>query len=422
MTKQASISYISGLMDNPASLTPGDANSISTFRQSFPYFIPARYLEAVSKHRVAPFAPAMLDAAMPYIGNWMLFCDFLQAEATVTKSPVSANEIPVAEDKVPNQPATEQFEEVATELIPEPQATDVAPMAQEIPDTLQESVGKIEVTDEILPEIQAEEVVNANTTLVETVLGTANENANEVITEEVIAAADTAIPEEIESALTDELEKQHNNFWIQDEINEPDSEGTTEVELQEEVQTSGISEVQTAIPETIREIKDIPGTSTEKPLIYPVYTEDYFLQQGEKVPNELVGEIDSLKAEESKDEAARSLMVMMSFSEWLLHFKSNTEKQKEETKDRRALKTMWQKEKLAAAIEEENEEIPENVFEMAVNSIAKEDGLASESLAEIYIKQGKHDKAVDMYRKLSLRNPQKNAYFARKIEEILKEK
>ena len=83
---------------------------------------------------------------------------------------------------------------------------------------------------------------------------------------------------------------------------------------------------------------------------------------------------------------------------------------------------MWQKEKLAAAIEEENEEIPENVFEMAVNSITKEDGLASEPLAEIYIKQGKPDKAIDIYRKLSLRNPQKSAYFALKIEGILKEK
>jgi pentatricopeptide repeat protein len=45
----------------------------------------------------------------------------------------------------------------------------------------------------------------------------------------------------------------------------------------------------------------------------------------------------------------------------------------------------------------------------------------SESLAEIYVKQGKLDKALEMYRKLSLRNPQKNAYFADKIKEILKE-
>jgi tetratricopeptide (TPR) repeat protein len=160
----------------------------------------------------------------------------------------------------------------------------------------------------------------------------------------------------------------------------------------------------------------------EKPLISPVYTEDYFLQQGEKISVELPTEISSLKPLENKATIAKSLMVMMSFSEWLLHFKNTAEKQIEETKDQKALKTMWQKEKLAAAIEEENEEIPENVFEMAVNSITKEDGLASESLAEIYIKQGKYDKAMDMYRKLSLRNPQKNAYFALKIEEILKEK
>ena len=94
----------------------------------------------------------------------------------------------------------------------------------------------------------------------------------------------------------------------------------------------------------------------------------------------------------------------------------------EEKKDQKALKTMWQKEKLAAAIEEENEEIPENVFQMAVNSITKEEDLASEPLANIYIKQGRYEQAIEMYRKLSLRNPQKSAYFARKIEEIQKEK
>ena len=115
-------------------------------------------------------------------------------------------------------------------------------------------------------------------------------------------------------------------------------------------------------------------------------------------------------------------MVMMSFSEWLLHFKTRTQKEKEEREDQKALKTMWQKEKLAAALEEENEEIPENVFEMAVNSITREEGLLSEALADVYEKQGKHEKAIDMYRKLSLRNPQKNTYFARKIEKILKEK
>jgi len=158
------------------------------------------------------------------------------------------------------------------------------------------------------------------------------------------------------------------------------------------------------------------------PLIFPIYTKDYFLQQGERVSEEIPFEISELKDNDAESEEDKSLMVVMSFSEWLLHFKNSAEKQIEESKDQRALKTMWQKEKLAAAMEEENEEIPENVFEMAVNSISKEEGLVSDTLAEIYIKQGKYDKAIEMYRKLSLRNPQKNVYFARKIEEALKDK
>ncbi len=168
------------------------------------------------------------------------------------------------------------------------------------------------------------------------------------------------------------------------------------------------------------EDKQAPNASNEDDglgtLIYPVYTEDYFLQQGVKISKEIPKDLTHAKDRE------KSLMVMMSFTEWLLHFKNTSDKQKEEKKDQKSLKTMWQKEKLAAAMEEENEEIPENVFEMAVNSITREDGLASESLADIYIKQKKYDQAIEMYRKLSLRNPKKYAYFARKIEEILKEK
>lgn len=168
----------------------------------------------------------------------------------------------------------------------------------------------------------------------------------------------------------------------------------------------------------------IPHTHKEEPLIQPVYTEDYFLHQGLDVSAELpeTKDIPTAKTQEEEEDEDKSLMVVMSFSEWLAYFKTKSLKEKEEEQDQRALKTMWQKEKLAAALEEENDIIPEDVFEMAVNSITSEDGLASESLAEIHVKQGKYDTAIDMYRKLSLRNPQKSAYFARKIETILKDK
>jgi tetratricopeptide (TPR) repeat protein len=167
---------------------------------------------------------------------------------------------------------------------------------------------------------------------------------------------------------------------------------------------------------------DFNAHKVDDGLISPIFSEDYFLHQGIQVSNAIPKNLQEDLSAGPAEEEDKSLMVVMSFSEWLLHFKTRSQKEKEEREDQKALKTMWQKEKLAAALEEENEEIPENVFEMAVNSITREEGLVSEALADVYEKQGKHDKAIDMYRKLSLRNPQKNAYFARKIENIQKEK
>ena len=45
-------------------------------------------------------------------------------------------------------------------------------------------------------------------------------------------------------------------------------------------------------------------------------------------------------------------------------------------------------------------------------------GLATESFAKILIKQGKLDKAIEIYEKLMVKNPEKRDYFAGKISEI----
>ena len=171
---------------------------------------------------------------------------------------------------------------------------------------------------------------------------------------------------------------------------------------------------------TANKLSEVSEAPLKDDLIQPVSAEDYFLHQGVQIPDEIPEELDKLQQSEEKD--PQSLMVVMSFSEWLLYYKSKKQKETEEEQEKKALRTMWQKEKLAAAMEEEGDEIPEEVFKMAVDSISKEDGLVTESLAEIHLKQGRHDKAIDMYRKLSLRNPGKKVYFARKIEEILKNK
>lgn len=50
-----------------------------------------------------------------------------------------------------------------------------------------------------------------------------------------------------------------------------------------------------------------------------------------------------------------------------------------------------------------------------------EDDLVTEELAEIYRRQGLNDEACAIYRKLSLRNPEKSVYFAELIDEITSE-
>ncbi len=120
----------------------------------------------------------------------------------------------------------------------------------------------------------------------------------------------------------------------------------------------------------------------------------------------------------STDDMDKSLMVMMSFTDWLNYFKTKQQREKEEERDKKALKTSWQKEKLAAAVEEDVDEIPEPIFKQAMDSITMESSMISESLAKILATQGKTDKAIDMYKKLSLRNPEKSSYFANLIENL----
>ena len=48
------------------------------------------------------------------------------------------------------------------------------------------------------------------------------------------------------------------------------------------------------------------------------------------------------------------------------------------------------------------------------------DDLVSENLAIILLRQGKKDRAIDIYKKLIWKLPQKKAYFAARIEDIKK--
>ncbi|MCR6718777.1 MAG: hypothetical protein NVV59_00485 [Chitinophagaceae bacterium] len=54
---------------------------------------------------------------------------------------------------------------------------------------------------------------------------------------------------------------------------------------------------------------------------------------------------------------------------------------------------------------------------MAAVSISPRE-VVTEAMAEVWEKQGNRDKAIHIYKKLSLLDPAKSAYFAAKIEQL----
>ncbi|MFW6246116.1 MAG: tetratricopeptide repeat protein [Tangfeifania sp.] len=70
--------------------------------------------------------------------------------------------------------------------------------------------------------------------------------------------------------------------------------------------------------------------------------------------------------------------------------------------------------------QQEDETDDEADNEIIAKSVAEPDELVTETLAMIYFEQKKYDKALDAFRKLSLKYPEKSVYFATRIEEIEK--
>lgn len=137
----------------------------------------------------------------------------------------------------------------------------------------------------------------------------------------------------------------------------------------------------------------------ETELIFqPLYTDDYFAYKRLKNP------------EEADDLNEQGAAEMKSFTSWLRQMKDNFVGKT--SKD-------WYHQQLHRIYEEEDEpEVSETVEKMAMDSIVFNNDIVSETLAEIWVRQHQYSNAIKIYQKLSLLNPDKNAYFAQKILEL----
>lgn len=121
-----------------------------------------------------------------------------------------------------------------------------------------------------------------------------------------------------------------------------------------------------------------PGFSFE-----PYHTVDYFASQGIRVAAD----------ELPKDKLGKQLK---SFTEWL--------------------KTMKRLPSATAA--EQVETAAEKKVETLADRSISQSEIVTETMAEVWAKQGAREKALEIYNKLVLQNPSKKAYFAAKIEHL----
>jgi hypothetical protein len=154
--------------------------------------------------------------------------------------------------------------------------------------------------------------------------------------------------------------------------------------LPEEIKNEAASNA--AITERIEIIPPITAETnqTGTGLVFePYHTVDYFASQGIKLSQEEV----------SKDKFGKQLK---SFTEWL-----------------KTMKRLPAAEQVKS-LEPGSEQKIEN---LAAHSVEGEE-VYTETMAEVWERQGNREKAIEVYNKLSLLNPSKRAYFAAKIDSL----
>lgn len=160
----------------------------------------------------------------------------------------------------------------------------------------------------------------------------------------------------------------------------------------EEIEQS-VPQDEEPVDEDMQETIAIPGLKIE-PIdpekasfgFTPYYTVDYFASQGIKLG-------DNIK---SSDRFGNQLRT---FTSWLKEMRRLPETE---------VATKF-------SLVEQNK-----VEKMAESSLSGENAI-TDAMAEVWIKQGNRQKAIDIYRKLSLKNPAKSAFFAAKIEFLKKQ-
>lgn len=397
--------HLAGQLLNGADLSKASLEEIDILLEEYPYFAGLHFLKAAKAKASqtddlsGSYAKAALYFPNPH---WYALLLDQSIDGTVTQaSPIYHEEV-VKEDVLPveavetshfaDEIVVDNGEEIAAEIlepIPEMQEPEPLPQADweqnlaENPVFQQHQISDEEQVEKETWQQQASEPVN------EPSIEEISHISEEEIEPEAIPAAVESL--ESEEFLSNVPAGEHDiTEAFHPEPSIPSEDMVILPETEEEPVLHTVAEQDTE-PEAV--IESLPAPEPEKtaePLqddlgipFEPLYTIDYFASQGIKIAAEA----------SPKDQLS---LKLRSFTEWL-----------------RAMKKLHP-EKIDKDFNQDQEE---QVRVIAESSNAPQI-VYTEAMAEVFIKQGKKDKARQVYEKLSLLDPGKSAYFAVRIKEL----
>jgi hypothetical protein len=397
--------HLAGQLLNGADLSKASLDEIDILLDEYPYFAGLHFLKAVklkslqTEEHTADFAKAALYFPNPHWFSLML-AHSVPESVDIEPAPEPFETVVNRDDHEETVQHIQPAEDVAESTAHQLTSTEDEPITeiQEQPaqpdweQTLAENpvFQQHQVSDEeqIEQEIWHQQATERET---EAPIEEITSSPVEIIEEAGILETEfpsSDLPEDPLMSVEAETSVAEENFHIEPEpeielpidepapVEEPVSDHIPEPEAAPEQDTVPIHDQETTKP--AEPVADDLGIPFE-----PLYTIDYFASQGIKIAAEA----------SPKDQLS---LKLRSFTEWL-----------------RAMKKLHP-EKIDKVFNQDQEE---QVRVIAESSNAPQI-VYTEAMAEVFIKQGKKDKARQVFEKLSLLDPAKSAYFAVRIKEL----
>ncbi|MGN6248055.1 MAG: hypothetical protein ACTHNG_06845 [Ginsengibacter sp.] len=321
-----------------------------------------------------------------------------EAEQNISTEPVNEKIEPTAvEEELPaevNEEKTEHFVSEAEQNLsgePADEMIDPTHVEEELPAEVNEEKGQnfISESEQSLSGEPAAEMIEPMHVEEELPAEVKDEKTENFISEtEGSETSEEIVSEKNEEAILNEeivevpeVEEAKPRDWEQ-QISPEENEKNEPIISKEENQEidKNISASQIKIPS---ENETEPVDDEDETISFePLHTVDYFASQGIRLSEEAL----------NNDQLGKQVK---SFTAWLKSMK-----------------------KLHPGQLPEQNEVIEKLIQTSSEASNQNANVLTEAMAEVLVKQGKREKAIEMYQKLSLINPSKSAYFAAKIESL----